>query len=89
MRGGHNTHAGVIPPDGCRAEYPNSALVPAYVPVFSDGWVPSVLEQERHGALQDTPPPASVSPPRLRHPSLSLPPAQAPGTGWRDNPSQV
>ncbi|XP_017595286.1 PREDICTED: epidermal growth factor receptor kinase substrate 8-like protein 3 [Corvus brachyrhynchos] len=72
-----------------RAEYPNSARVPAYVPVFSDGWLPPVLEQERHGALQDTPPPASVSPTHLRRPSLSLPPAQSPGTGWRDNPSQV
>ncbi|XP_048184412.1 epidermal growth factor receptor kinase substrate 8-like protein 3 [Corvus hawaiiensis] len=72
-----------------RAEYPNSARVPAYVPVFSDGWLPPVLEQERHGALQDAPPPASVSPTHLRRPSLSLPPAQSPGTGWRDNPSQV
>ncbi|NWU31567.1 ES8L3 protein, partial [Dyaphorophyia castanea] len=68
-----------------RAEYPNSALVPEYTPVFSDGWLPPVLEQERHGALQDTPPPASVSPARLGHPSLS--PARPPGTGWRDNPS--
>ncbi|KAM4759996.1 epidermal growth factor receptor kinase substrate 8-like protein 3 isoform 2-T5 [Cyanocitta cristata] len=72
-----------------RDEYPNSARVPAYVPVFSDGWLPPVLEQERHGALQDAPPPASVSPTRLRRPSLSLSPAQSPGTGWRDNPSQV
>ncbi|NWV35329.1 ES8L3 protein, partial [Grantiella picta] len=54
-----------------RAEYPNSAQVPAYIPVFSDGWLPPVMEQERHGGLQDTPPPASVSPPRSRHPSLS------------------
>ncbi|NXL75156.1 ES8L3 protein, partial [Leptocoma aspasia] len=72
-----------------RAEYPNSALVPAYTPVFSDGWLPPVMEQEHHGDLQDTAPPASVSPIPLRHPSLSLPPAQPPVTGWRDNPSQV
>ncbi|NXE44329.1 ES8L3 protein, partial [Ptilorrhoa leucosticta] len=75
-----------------RAEYPNSALVPEYTPVFSDGWLPPALEQERHGGLQDTPPAASVSPAPLsglRHPSLALPPAQSPGTGWRDNPSQV
>ncbi|NXE96714.1 ES8L3 protein, partial [Menura novaehollandiae] len=72
-----------------RAEYPNSALVPAYIPVFSDGWLPPAIEEERHRGLQDTPPPASVSPPRSRHPSLSLPPAQSRGTGWRGNPSQV
>ncbi|NXI83643.1 ES8L3 protein, partial [Rhipidura dahli] len=72
-----------------RSQYPNSALVPAYVPVFSDGWLPPVLEQDRHGALQDIPPPASVSPSRFGHPSLSLLPAEAPGSGWRDNPSQV
>ncbi|NWV85691.1 ES8L3 protein, partial [Dasyornis broadbenti] len=71
-----------------RAEYPNSALVPEYIPVFSDGWVPPLLEQERPGGLQDTPPPASVSPPHSRHPSLSARPALLPGTGWRDNPSQ-
>uniref|UniRef100_U3JK07 EPS8 signaling adaptor L3 n=1 Tax=Ficedula albicollis TaxID=59894 RepID=U3JK07_FICAL len=57
-----------------RAEYPNSDLVPAYTPVFSDGWLPPVMEQERHRDLQDTPPPASVSPAPLRQPSLSLPP---------------
>ncbi|NXU67338.1 ES8L3 protein, partial [Horornis vulcanius] len=70
-----------------RAEYPNSALVPAYTPFFSDGWLPPVMEPERHGGLQDIPPPASAS--HLRHPSLSLPPAQSPASGWRDNPSQV
>ncbi|NWI42700.1 ES8L3 protein, partial [Picathartes gymnocephalus] len=70
-----------------RAEYPNSALVPAYTPVFSDGWLPPVMEQERHRDLQDTPPPASVPPTHFRHPSL--PPARSPATGWRDNPSQV
>ncbi|NXS03897.1 ES8L3 protein, partial [Oxylabes madagascariensis] len=35
------------------------------------------------------PPPASVSPNYLRHPSLSLSPAQSPATAWRDNPSPV
>ncbi|XP_030917614.1 epidermal growth factor receptor kinase substrate 8-like protein 3 [Geospiza fortis] len=38
-----------------RAEYPNSERVPAYTPVFSDGWLPPVMEQERRGSLQDTP----------------------------------
>ncbi|NXR90112.1 ES8L3 protein, partial [Hypocryptadius cinnamomeus] len=71
-----------------RAEHPDGALVPAYTPVFSDGWLPPVMEQERRGGLQDAPPPASVSPahPRRRFPSL--PPAQAPATGWRDHPGQ-
>ncbi|NXS35665.1 ES8L3 protein, partial [Pomatostomus ruficeps] len=72
----------------CRAEYPNGAQVPAYIPVFSDGWLPPVVEQEGHGGLQDTPPPASVSPIRLRHPALSLSPAQPPATSWRDSPRQ-
>ncbi|NXU05233.1 ES8L3 protein, partial [Buphagus erythrorhynchus] len=70
-----------------RAEYPNSALVPAYTPVFSDGWLPPVMEQEGHRGLQDAPPPASVSPTPLRH--ASLPTTQPPATGWRDRPSQV
>ncbi|NXQ47406.1 ES8L3 protein, partial [Catharus fuscescens] len=72
-----------------RAEYPNSAQVPAYIPVFSDGWLPPVMEQERHRGLQDTLPPAPVSPTPFRHPSLSLPPAQPPATDWRDSPRQV
>ncbi|NWS09101.1 ES8L3 protein, partial [Motacilla alba] len=71
-----------------RAEYPNSARVPAYRPVFSDGWLPPVMEQEHRGDLQDTPPPASVSPAHSRHPSWSLPPAQAPAAGWRGHPSR-
>ncbi|XP_056367204.1 epidermal growth factor receptor kinase substrate 8-like protein 3 isoform X2 [Oenanthe melanoleuca] len=71
-----------------RAEYPNSDLVPAYTPVFSDGWLPPVMEQERHRDRQDAPPPASVSPAPLRQPPLSLPPAPPPATGWRDSPSQ-
>ncbi|XP_039565457.1 epidermal growth factor receptor kinase substrate 8-like protein 3 [Passer montanus] len=64
-----------------RAEYPNAALVPAYTPVFSDGWLPPVMEQ--HSA-----PPASVSPAHPRHRSSSLPPAQAPASGWRDRPGR-
>ncbi|NXT16993.1 ES8L3 protein, partial [Prunella fulvescens] len=67
-----------------RAEHPDGAQVPAYTPVFSDGWLPPVLEQERRGGLQD---PASVSPAHSRRPFPSLPPAQAPARGWRDNPS--
>ncbi|XP_057895999.1 epidermal growth factor receptor kinase substrate 8-like protein 3 [Melospiza georgiana] len=70
-----------------RAEYPNSDRVPAYTPVFSDGWLPPVMEQERRGSLQDSAAPASVSP-ALSRPSRSLPPAQAPGTGWRDHPGR-
>ncbi|XP_063033796.1 epidermal growth factor receptor kinase substrate 8-like protein 3 [Melospiza melodia melodia] len=70
-----------------RAEYPNSDRVPAYTPVFSDGWLPPVMEQERRGSLQDSAAPASVSP-ALPRPSRSLPPAQAPGTGWRDHPGR-
>ncbi|NXX72483.1 ES8L2 protein, partial [Spizella passerina] len=70
-----------------RAEYPNSERVPAYTPVFSDGWLPPVMEQERRGSFQDTAAPASVSP-ALSRPSRSLRPAQAPGTGWRDRPGR-
>ncbi|XP_068851856.1 LOW QUALITY PROTEIN: epidermal growth factor receptor kinase substrate 8-like protein 3 [Aphelocoma coerulescens] len=71
-----------------RAEYPNSARVPAYVPVFSDGWLPPALEQERHGALRT--PHRLPQFPQLACDALpSLSPAQSPGTGWRDNPSQV
>ncbi|NXQ67603.1 ES8L3 protein, partial [Quiscalus mexicanus] len=70
-----------------RPEYPNSHRVPAYTPVFSDGWLPPVMEQEGRGSLQDAPAPASVSPAQLR-PSRSLPPAQAPGSAWRDHPGQ-
>ncbi|XP_030821395.1 epidermal growth factor receptor kinase substrate 8-like protein 3 [Camarhynchus parvulus] len=70
-----------------RAEYPNSERVPAYTPVFSDGWLPPVMEQERRGSLQDTPARASVSPAQSR-PSPSLRPAQAAGTGWRGHPGQ-
>ncbi|NWS24731.1 ES8L2 protein, partial [Polioptila caerulea] len=72
-----------------RAECPNSALVPAYIPVFSDGWLPPVMEQERHRGRQDSPPPASVNPTHRQRLSGSLPPAQSPATGWRDNPSQA
>ncbi|NXR83450.1 ES8L3 protein, partial [Pycnonotus jocosus] len=71
-----------------RAEYPNSSLVPAYVPVFSDGWLPPETEQERHGDPQDTPEPASVPPFHFRRPSLALPPAQPAATAWRDKPGQ-
>ncbi|NXF22127.1 ES8L3 protein, partial [Rhodinocichla rosea] len=70
-----------------RAEYPNSDRVPAYTPVFSDGWLPPVMEQERRGSLQDTPELASVSPAQSR-PARSLPPAQAPAPGWRDRPGR-
>ncbi|NXK87576.1 ES8L3 protein, partial [Formicarius rufipectus] len=67
-----------------RAEYPNGARVPPYTPVFSDGWLPPVMEQERHGGLRDPRPPASEFSARPR--PQSLPPTQAPLTGWRDSP---
>ncbi|NXA16750.1 ES8L3 protein, partial [Sapayoa aenigma] len=67
-----------------RAEYPNSALVPAYIPVFSDGWMPPPLQQEGRGGLQDPPPFASI-PSRPLTPSHSLSSA----TGRRDNPGQA
>ncbi|NXP23882.1 ES8L3 protein, partial [Scytalopus superciliaris] len=66
-----------------RAEYPNGSQVPAYTPVFSDGWLPPQVEQEAHGALQDPRPPASGS--SARPGPLSLPPAPSPLTGWRDS----
>ncbi|NWR61434.1 ES8L3 protein, partial [Bucorvus abyssinicus] len=31
-----------------RAEYPNSNLVPSYIPVFSDGWLPPPMRQVQH-----------------------------------------
>ncbi|XP_072701144.1 LOW QUALITY PROTEIN: epidermal growth factor receptor kinase substrate 8-like protein 3 [Ciconia boyciana] len=71
-----------------RAEYPNSELVPGYIPVFSDGWLPPPVEQVQHRGGQDVPPPASVSPTRSQHPSLSQLPTQLPAAGQRDNPSQ-
>ncbi|XP_077645133.1 LOW QUALITY PROTEIN: epidermal growth factor receptor kinase substrate 8-like protein 3 [Lonchura striata] len=70
-----------------RAEYPESAPVPAYTPVFSDGWLPPVMEQERRGGLQDTQRLPQF--PQLPCAALpSLPPAQAPAPAWRDNPSR-
>ncbi|CAM9833950.1 unnamed protein product [Bubo scandiacus] len=71
-----------------RAEYPNGELVPSYIPVFSDGWLPPPWSRESRGA-QDLPPPASVSPTRSQHSPFSLLPAQLPVTGRRDNPGQV
>ncbi|NWI56184.1 ES8L2 protein, partial [Calyptomena viridis] len=65
-----------------RAEYPNSAQVPPYTPVFSDGWLPPPMQQEGHGGFQDPPPPASV----FSASSRPLSPSSPPVTGWRDNP---
>ncbi|TRZ12903.1 hypothetical protein HGM15179_014196 [Zosterops borbonicus] len=45
-----------------RAEYPNSAQVPPYTPLFSDGWLPPLAEQERPGSPRDTPPPPIPAP---------------------------
>ncbi|NWR40629.1 ES8L3 protein, partial [Tachuris rubrigastra] len=69
-----------------RAEYPNAALVPGYVPVFSDGWLPPPREQERHGGLRHPAAPPSDPSARPRPPLLSEPPAQEPLPGWRDHP---
>ncbi|NXS50441.1 ES8L3 protein, partial [Balaeniceps rex] len=72
-----------------RAEYPNGELVPGYIPVFSDGWLPPVMEQAPHGGGQDVPPPASVSPTRSQDPPRSLLPPQSPVPSQRDNPGQA
>ncbi|NXK43658.1 ES8L2 protein, partial [Piprites chloris] len=66
-----------------RADHPNAALVPAYVPVFSDGWLPPPREQERQGGLRD--PSAPASGPSAR-PLLSATPAQEPPPDWSDHP---
>ncbi|NXT38623.1 ES8L3 protein, partial [Pelecanoides urinatrix] len=71
-----------------RAEYPKGELVPRYIPVFSDGWLPPPLEQVQRGGGQDIPLPASVSPTRSQHLPHSLLPTQSPATGQRDNPGQ-
>ncbi|NXV17913.1 ES8L3 protein, partial [Cepphus grylle] len=86
--GGHSTHLGFLPAR-CRAEYPNGELVPSYIPVFSDGWLPPAMEQVQHGGGQDFPPPASVSPPRSQNPPFALLPPQLPVTGRGDNPGQA
>ncbi|KAM6333138.1 epidermal growth factor receptor kinase substrate 8-like protein 3 [Alca torda] len=36
-----------------RAEYPNGELVPSYIPVFSDGWLPPPMEQGLVRALYE------------------------------------
>ncbi|XP_074781923.1 LOW QUALITY PROTEIN: epidermal growth factor receptor kinase substrate 8-like protein 3 [Athene noctua] len=72
-----------------RAEYPNGELVPGYIPIFSDGWLPPPMEQGQPGGAQHLPPPASVSSTRSQHSPFSLLPAQSPVTGRRDNPGQV
>ncbi|XP_054659860.1 epidermal growth factor receptor kinase substrate 8-like protein 3 isoform X2 [Grus americana] len=46
-----------------RAEYPNGELVPRYIPVFSDGWLPPPVEQspatgQRDNGGQEPPRPA-------------------------------
>ncbi|KAM9268628.1 epidermal growth factor receptor kinase substrate 8-like protein 3 [Morus bassanus] len=72
-----------------RAEYPDSELVPSYIPVFSDGWLPPPVEQIQHSWGQDAPLPASVSPIRSQHPPVSVLPTQSPATSRRANPGQV
>ncbi|XP_074749491.1 LOW QUALITY PROTEIN: epidermal growth factor receptor kinase substrate 8-like protein 3 [Strix uralensis] len=41
-----------------RAEYPNGELVPGYIPVFSDGWLPPPVEQGQIQPLAECFPPA-------------------------------
>lgn len=72
-----------------RAKYPDSELVPRYIPVFSDGWLPPAMEQVQRGGDQDIPSPASASLSHIPHPSLSLHHAESLGTGRRDNPGQA
>ncbi|XP_059686989.1 epidermal growth factor receptor kinase substrate 8-like protein 3 [Gavia stellata] len=38
-----------------RAEYPNGELVPRYIPVFSDGWLPPPMEQSPATGWRDNP----------------------------------
>ncbi|XP_010583077.1 PREDICTED: epidermal growth factor receptor kinase substrate 8-like protein 3 [Haliaeetus leucocephalus] len=38
-----------------RAEYPNSELVPRYIPVFSDGWLPPPMKQSPVTSRRDNP----------------------------------
>uniref|UniRef100_A0A8D0L0Q5 SH3 domain-containing protein n=1 Tax=Strix occidentalis caurina TaxID=311401 RepID=A0A8D0L0Q5_STROC len=64
-------HPPWLSPAHRRAEYPNGELVPGYIPVFSDGWLPPPVEQGQPGGAQDLPPPASVSPTRSQHSPFS------------------
>ncbi|NXS94917.1 ES8L3 protein, partial [Jacana jacana] len=69
-----------------RAEHPNGELVPGYIPVFSNGWLPPPLEQFQPESGQDfPPPPASVSSPHSQPPSFSPLPLQPPVTRQGDN----
>lgn len=75
-RGDHTTHHHFLPAC-CRAEYPNGHLVPSYVPVFSDGWLPPPLRQVQHRSGHSDPRMPHCLPqfPYLAlntHPSLSL-----------------
>ncbi|KAM9520068.1 epidermal growth factor receptor kinase substrate 8-like protein 3 isoform 1-T1 [Guaruba guarouba] len=72
-----------------RAEYPDSEMVPRYIPIFSDGWLPPPLEEVQRGGDQDTPSPASVPPSHTPHSPFSLLNTQSPGTGHRGNPGQA
>ncbi|XP_061869869.1 epidermal growth factor receptor kinase substrate 8-like protein 3 [Colius striatus] len=45
-----------------RAEFPGSELVPGYVPVFSDGWLPPPLEQSPGSSHRDRPAQAAPLP---------------------------
>ncbi|KAM6108292.1 epidermal growth factor receptor kinase substrate 8-like protein 3 [Pterocles gutturalis] len=65
-----------------RAEYPNGDLVPAYIPVFSDGWLPPLLKHIQIGRG----PKASVSPTRPIQVPPSLIPPPSPDPGRRDDP---
>ncbi|XP_065554305.1 epidermal growth factor receptor kinase substrate 8-like protein 3 isoform X2 [Lathamus discolor] len=67
-----------------RAEYPDSELVPRYIPVFSDGWLPPAMEQIQRRGDQ-----ASVPPSHTPHSPFSLLNTPSPDTGRRDNPGQA
>ncbi|NXT17464.1 ES8L3 protein, partial [Syrrhaptes paradoxus] len=66
-----------------RAEYPNGDLVPCYIPVFSDGWLPPLLKHVEIGKG----PKAPVSPTRPIQVPPSLIPPPSPDPGRRDDPS--
>ncbi|NXN20572.1 ES8L3 protein, partial [Nycticryphes semicollaris] len=72
-----------------RAEHPNGELVPGYIPVFSNGWLPPPLEQIQPRGGQDFLPPASVSPPHSLPPSFSPLPRRPPIASQGDNPGQA
>ncbi|NXV84196.1 ES8L3 protein, partial [Atlantisia rogersi] len=72
-----------------RAQYPNGDLLPRYIPVFSDGWLPPPLEQVQHwGVGSRMWPPTRLSFPKSPLAPIPLCSPQPPATGQRDDDSQ-